>query len=221
MLLSKRQFTNETASGWQQVDFAPVTITADTVYVASYHTPLGRYSINTNYFAGAAGVNNGALAARLGEHAKPGGQTASIAYGASSVSSLIRLGTPQTTGWMSYSSLDPPPTLNSIAVTPAKRQHRAGNHTTVHCDGDLFGLKHAKHHDPGNLELFDPGSSNDQHKRARDGAFRRRCEHFGNDVPGDPRKCQSYGDVPLSHNHDALHSPRWDCRFHVLGNTRR
>ena len=50
--LATATFTNETASGWQQVNFAtPVAITANTVYVASYHAPNGRYAINTNYFA--------------------------------------------------------------------------------------------------------------------------------------------------------------------------
>ena len=50
-------FTNETASGWQEVSFAtPVAISANTVYVASYHTTTGHYSINTNYFS--AGVDN-------------------------------------------------------------------------------------------------------------------------------------------------------------------
>ena len=38
-------FTDETASGWQQADFTtPVTITAGTVYVASYLAPVGRYA---------------------------------------------------------------------------------------------------------------------------------------------------------------------------------
>ena len=50
--LATATFTNETASGWQQVNFAtPVAITANTVYVASYHAPNGRYAINTSYFA--------------------------------------------------------------------------------------------------------------------------------------------------------------------------
>ena len=35
----------ETASGWQQANFStPVAITANTVYVASYHTNVGHYS---------------------------------------------------------------------------------------------------------------------------------------------------------------------------------
>ena len=38
-LLASATFTNESASGWQQVNFSnPVPITAGTTYVASYHT---------------------------------------------------------------------------------------------------------------------------------------------------------------------------------------
>jgi hypothetical protein len=50
-LLAQATFTNETATGWQQVQFAtPVQITAGTVYVASYHAPAGNYSSDHDYF---------------------------------------------------------------------------------------------------------------------------------------------------------------------------
>ena len=50
-LLAQATFTNETASGWQQVSFAtPVAIKANTVYVVSYHAPVGRYSVDDGYF---------------------------------------------------------------------------------------------------------------------------------------------------------------------------
>ena len=50
--LATATFTNETASGWQQVNFAtPVAITANTVYVASYHANTGHYSADVNGFA--------------------------------------------------------------------------------------------------------------------------------------------------------------------------
>jgi hypothetical protein len=50
--LASATFANETASGWQQVNFAtPVAITAGTVYVASYHTNVGHYAADQNYFA--------------------------------------------------------------------------------------------------------------------------------------------------------------------------
>jgi hypothetical protein len=54
-LLAAATFTNETAAGWQQVMFsAPVAITANTTYVASYHTNVGHYSITKGYFDGLA-----------------------------------------------------------------------------------------------------------------------------------------------------------------------
>ena len=53
--LATATFTNETASGWQEVTFAtPVAISANTLYVASYHTTVGYYAVNSNYFANSA-----------------------------------------------------------------------------------------------------------------------------------------------------------------------
>jgi hypothetical protein len=61
--LATATFSGETATGWQQVLFAtPVTINANTTYVASYHTNVGRYSTNGGYFA-AGGVASGPLQA--------------------------------------------------------------------------------------------------------------------------------------------------------------
>lgn len=61
--LATATFSNETASGWQQVNFAsPVAVTANTVYVASYLAPNGRYAGDNNYFA-TAGVDNPPLRA--------------------------------------------------------------------------------------------------------------------------------------------------------------
>jgi hypothetical protein len=57
-VLAQATFSNETASGWQQVTFAtPVAITANTVYVASYHTNIGYYAANSGYFT-SAGVDS-------------------------------------------------------------------------------------------------------------------------------------------------------------------
>src|SRR5581483_9992278 len=51
-LLATATFTNETASGWQQVNFSnPVSISPNTTYVASYHTNVGKYAEDDNYFA--------------------------------------------------------------------------------------------------------------------------------------------------------------------------
>src|SRR5262249_50080602 len=51
-LLATAQFTNETASGWQEATFAaPVGINANTTYIASYHTDVGFYSSDNNFYA--------------------------------------------------------------------------------------------------------------------------------------------------------------------------
>ena len=50
-------------TGWQQVNFPqPVAVTANTVYVASYHTSTGFYSANGAYFTSAT-VNGSARGA--------------------------------------------------------------------------------------------------------------------------------------------------------------
>jgi hypothetical protein len=57
-LLATATFTNETPSGWQQVSFpTPVAVTANTVYVVSYHTDVGHWSYTPSYFSG-VGVDN-------------------------------------------------------------------------------------------------------------------------------------------------------------------
>jgi hypothetical protein len=71
--LAQATFSNETASGWQEVTFSsPVAITANTVYVASYHTTSGYYSTNEGYFA-ASGVDNLPLRALSDGESGPNG----------------------------------------------------------------------------------------------------------------------------------------------------
>jgi hypothetical protein len=54
-------FSGETASGWQQANFAtPVPITAGTTYIVSYYAPVGRYAFDGGFFA-TTGVDNGPL----------------------------------------------------------------------------------------------------------------------------------------------------------------
>ncbi len=78
--LATATFTNETATGWQQVDFpAPVAISANTVYVASYHAPNGGYAFNGNFFA-TSGVDKSPL--RLLSNSEGGGNGV-YRYGAS------------------------------------------------------------------------------------------------------------------------------------------
>ncbi len=65
-LLGSVLFTNETQQGWQQASFAsPIPITANTQYIASYHTASGNYAFDISYFA-TAGVDNIPLHAPAG-----------------------------------------------------------------------------------------------------------------------------------------------------------
>jgi hypothetical protein len=75
-LLAAVTFTNETASGWQQANLsAPVAITANSVYVASYHVNGGHWSANWGYFA-SGGVNNPPLHAPQNAGGTPNGRFA-------------------------------------------------------------------------------------------------------------------------------------------------
>ena len=57
-LLASAVFTGESTSGWQQVIFSsPVTVTANTTYVASYYAPAGHYSFDARFFS-TTGVDN-------------------------------------------------------------------------------------------------------------------------------------------------------------------
>ena len=59
-LLGSLTFSNETASGWQEATFTtPVAVTANTAYVASYHTNTGFYATTNSGFT--TGVDNGPL----------------------------------------------------------------------------------------------------------------------------------------------------------------
>jgi hypothetical protein len=79
--LATATFTDETASGWQQVSFpAAVAISANTTYVASYYVPAsGGYMASGGAFS-AAGLDNPPLRA-VANSAEPNGV---FAYGATS-----------------------------------------------------------------------------------------------------------------------------------------
>ncbi len=80
-LLASATFTAETASGWQHVNFSgPVAITANTAYVASYHTTIGHYAGDASYFA-TTGVNNAPLHTYTNTSVTP---EAPYAYGSAS-----------------------------------------------------------------------------------------------------------------------------------------
>ncbi|MCA1450768.1 DUF4082 domain-containing protein [Ensifer sp. IC3342] len=82
--LASATFTNTAASGWQTVALStPVSISANTTYVASYHT-TGFYVATDNFFTGA--VTNGPLTAPSSAAA---GGNGVYAYGGSSTTGLF------------------------------------------------------------------------------------------------------------------------------------
>jgi len=53
-LLAEATFTNESAAGWQEVTLTPaVAVTANTTYIASYHSDSGFFAFDNGFFAGA------------------------------------------------------------------------------------------------------------------------------------------------------------------------
>ena len=112
-LLAQATFTTETVSGWQQVNFAsPVAVTANTVYVASYHAPNGQYSVNAPFFT--AGVDNAPLHA-LQDGANGGNGVYLYGAGGFPVNTFN-----SSNYWVDVVFIPgTAPTLASIAVTPA------------------------------------------------------------------------------------------------------
>jgi hypothetical protein len=114
-LLASVTFRNESAAGWQQASFSqPVTISANTTYVASYWTSSGRYAADSGYFAGRS-VDRGPL------HALASGES-----GGNGVYRYGQGGFP-TSSWnssnywvdvvFSYSTADPTTTTSSTTTT--------------------------------------------------------------------------------------------------------
>ena len=82
--LANVTFTNTAASGWQTVDLpTPVSITANTTYIASYHT-TGAYVATTNFFT--SNVTNGPLTAPSTTSA---GGNGVYAYGGTSAAGIF------------------------------------------------------------------------------------------------------------------------------------
>jgi PKD repeat protein len=112
--LATATFTNETASGWQQVNLSPpVAIAANTTYIASYFAPVGFYAISLNYFTGAGFDRPPLHALRAGIDGPDG----VFAYNATSA---FPTGTyADSNYWVDVAFSSTAPALQSIAVTPA------------------------------------------------------------------------------------------------------
>ena len=113
-LLASARFTpNEAPFGWQQVNFTtPVAISANTTYVASYHTNTGHFSVNRNYFSSA--VDNAPL------HALANGESVNGVYQYGPSSAFPTQTWNASNYWVDVVfQPGPAPTLTSIAVSPA------------------------------------------------------------------------------------------------------
>jgi len=148
--LATATFAKESASGWQQVLFStPVAITANTVYVASYHTNVGHYANDDHYFQ-SVGVDNAPLhALRSGVS----GANGVYRYGANSI--FPNTAASQTNYWVDVvftQAADPPPTVTT--------QSPAANSTGVATTTDVKAT-FSEDIQPLTLQfqLTDPGGS--------------------------------------------------------------
>jgi uncharacterized protein YjdB len=118
--MAQATFTNETATGWQEVNFAsPVAINANTTYVASYYAPNGHYSVTEPGLT--AGVDNAPLHALASSVSPNGVYKADGGFPTDSYNA--------TNYWVDVvfqTSIGPAPTLSSITVTPANPAIQAG-----------------------------------------------------------------------------------------------
>lgn len=121
-LLATATFTGESGSGWQQVNFAtPVAIAANTVYIASYYTSTGHYSVSRNFFS-SAGVTNGPLTALSNSAA---GGNGVYRYGASAFPSSSYQATNY---WVDVvMSTVPPPDVTPPSITSTTPARGATN----------------------------------------------------------------------------------------------
>jgi hypothetical protein len=123
-LLATALFTAESASGWQQVNFAnPVAIAANTAYVASYHASTGHYSINEDAFT-TSGVDSTPL------HVMANGNgTANGPYAYGNTSAFPTNTYKSTNYWVDVvfdNTINPTPVAPSITTQPASRTVTAG-----------------------------------------------------------------------------------------------
>jgi methionine-rich copper-binding protein CopC len=127
-LLASATFTNETASGWQQVNFAtPVAVTAGALYVASYYAPNGHYSINSTYFA-TSSASDGPLHEL--SSGSVNGYNGVYSYGATGFPSIS---SPTSNYWidvvLSTTTNTAPPAVT--AITPVNNAGNVAINTTV------------------------------------------------------------------------------------------
>ena len=81
--LAQATFSGESASGWQQVNFTAVSISANTTYVAAYHSINGHWSRSVSYFASSGYTNSPLSSPENGTNSEYNGQrlySSSVAF---------------------------------------------------------------------------------------------------------------------------------------------
>ena len=121
VLLATAQFSGESVSGWQQVNFNnPVLITAGTTYVVSYFTMAGHYAFDMNFFA-SAGVDTAPLHALANGVDGPNGV---FSYGF--VSSFPASSFASTNYWVDVVYVPKGATLTPPTITTTSPSNAAG-----------------------------------------------------------------------------------------------
>jgi hypothetical protein len=120
-LLASGTFTDESAEGWQELDFStPVSVTAGQTYVASYFTTAGHYAVTQGGLASA--VTNGPLTAEVDGGVYAYGSTSMFptnTYDASNYWVDVVYNQTSTSGPPSVSSETPYPGSSSNPVSTA------------------------------------------------------------------------------------------------------
>jgi hypothetical protein len=113
--LAQATFGNETAAGWQSVQFAtPVPVSAGTTYVASYFAPSGHYSYTGAGLASA--IDNPPL------HTLAGATSPNGVYGYSPTTTFPRSAYNDANYWVDVMySLGPPGAVSGVAAVPTGR----------------------------------------------------------------------------------------------------
>ncbi len=113
-LMATATFANETASGWQTVNFSsPVAITAGTYYVASYFSTIGHYAEDDNFFT--VSYDNSPLHAPQDGVA---GANGAYTYGASSAFPTSAFASANYWVDVVFTTTAPSSGVSSVAVNP-------------------------------------------------------------------------------------------------------
>jgi len=129
-LLAQATFVNETSAGWQQVNFSsPVAISANTIYLVSYHSS-GYYSYDAAFFN--SPVDNPPL------HAVPNSTSSNGVYSFGATTTFPTSSAGGSNFWVDaiFSAASGTASLLSITVTPSTSLIAVGTTQAFHAMGN-------------------------------------------------------------------------------------